>query len=108
MSGPADEKPRPRTGVGRLLAGNPLQDENVAFRWLIAILIAAVTVVLVAKLISPAAAVIWGILLMLAVGVVAIRAVIYMLGSPDDAEAEPGDGSAGDRPRDGSRESGGK
>ncbi len=94
MSGRPDEKPRPRSGVGSLLAGNPLQDENVTFRWLVAILIAAVTVVLVAKLISPAAAVIWGIVLLIAVAVVAVRGIVYMLGSPDDDESEDGDDRA--------------
>lgn len=77
--------------MGKLLSGNPLQDETVAFRWLIAILVAAATVALVAKLISPAAAVIWGITLLLVVGFVAVRAVIYMLGSPDEGDDEEGD-----------------
>lgn len=71
-----------------MLSGNPLQDESVAFRWLILILIAAMTVAIVAKLISPGAAVVWGILLLTGFSVAVIRGVIHMLGSPDDDEPD--------------------
>ncbi len=88
MSGPVEKNPSPRKGLGSLLVGNPFQDESVAFKWLILMLAAAVTVALVAKLISPAAAVVWGILILIAVAIVGVRVVIYLLGSPDDDDPE--------------------
>ncbi|MCO5315993.1 MAG: hypothetical protein M9938_07515 [Solirubrobacterales bacterium] len=80
-------EPRPLPGaVGRILAGNPFQDEGVAFRWLIAVLLAAVTVVIAAKAISGVVAVIWGILLLGIFGYAAVRVLIYLISSPDDEE----------------------
>lgn len=87
MSAPGEPEPRPLPGAaGRILAGNPFEDERVAFRWLIAVLIAAVTVVIAAKAISPIAAVIWGIVLLGVFGFGLVRVAIYLLGSPDDDE----------------------
>lgn len=85
----ADPEPRPLPGpAGRLLAGNPFQDERVAFRWLITVLAAAVTVVAVAKLVSTAAAVVWGILLLLVFGFGILRVFIWLIGSPDEDEPD--------------------
>lgn len=93
MNRPEPREPRPLPGApGRLLAGNPFQDERVAFRWLISILIGAATVIAVAKLISVGAAVMWGILLLLAFGYGMLRVFIWLISSPDeDGPDQPDD-----------------
>ena len=68
--------------------GNPLKSEVAAFRWLVAVVIGAVTVILVAKLISSAAGLIWGMILIGIVSVYVIKGMIYMMGSPDDDDPE--------------------
>lgn len=85
----SDPEPRPLPGPpGRLLAGNPFQDERVAFRWLLAILTAAATVVVVAKVISVGAAVVWGIVLLLVFGYGILRVFIWLIGSPDEDDPD--------------------
>lgn len=87
MSDSAEREPRPLPGAaGRILAGNPFQDERVAFRWLITVLIGAATVVIAAKAISPLAALIWGIVLLGVFGYGLVRVAVYLLGSPEDDE----------------------
>lgn len=101
----SEPESRPLPGVaGRLLAGNPFQDERVAFRWLISILVAAATVVVVAKVISRGAAVIWGILLLLLFGYGILRVFVWLIGSPDGSDSEyPGDGDDPPGPSDDGR-----
>jgi len=92
VSAEAPREPRPLPGAaGRLLAGNPFQDERVAFRWLIAILLAAATVVILAKAVSATAAIIWGIVLLLVFGYGLVRVLAWLVGSPDgEDESGPG------------------
>ena len=69
-----------------LSLGNPLESEGSAFGWLVVVICAAVTIGVVAKLISPLAAVIWAIILVGAVSVPIFRGLRHQLGSPDDDE----------------------
>jgi hypothetical protein len=84
---PSDESPVPAKGqrFGFDL-GNPIERESAAFSWLIVVIIAAVSVGLVGKLISPLAAVIWILILLAAVSVPIFRGLVHQLGSPDDDE----------------------
>ncbi|MFA9399627.1 MAG: hypothetical protein ACERKT_00795 [Acidobacteriota bacterium] len=64
--------------------GNPLKSEGAAFRWLVAVLIAAIAIAATAKLISPAAGMILALVLAVAAAVPILKGLIHMLGSPDD------------------------
>lgn len=66
--------------------GNPLKSEVAAFRWLVAVILGAVLVILVAKLISSAVGLIVGMILIGIVSVNVIKGMIYMMGSPDEDE----------------------
>lgn len=95
MSAQAPREPRPLPGAaGRLLAGNPFQDERVAFRWLIVILLGAATVVILARAVSATAAIIWGIVLLLVLAYGLVRVLAWLVGSPDE---DDGPGSGQDR-----------
>jgi hypothetical protein len=82
-----DESPVPAKGqrFGFDL-GNPIERESAAFSWLIVVIIAAISVGLVGKLISPLAAVIWVVILLGIVSVPIFRGLVHQLGSPDDDE----------------------
>ena len=69
--------------------GNPLKSEVAAFRWLVAVIIGAVAVILAAKLISSAAGLILGMILIAFVSWQVIKGMIYMMSSPDEDEPEP-------------------
>ncbi len=73
--------------------GNPLSSEVAAFRWLIAVLIAAASVILIAKLIGSGAAVVWALVLLAVVSVFIVKGIAHMLGSPDDDEVDGPDTS---------------
>lgn len=66
--------------------GNPLTSEVAAFKWLVAVLIAAASVGLVAKLIGSVAAIYYGMFLLLVLAVFIARGLIYLMGSPDEEE----------------------
>jgi hypothetical protein len=75
--------------------GNPLESEQAAFRWVVAVVIATSFVILVALLISKPVALIVGLILVGIVTVSAIKGIIGMLRPPDD---EDEGGSGPDRP----------
>ena len=82
-----EESPVPARGEKfGLNLGNPIESESAAFSWLIVIIIAAISIGIVAKLISPAAAVIWTIILLAVVSVPIFRGLRHQLGSPDEDE----------------------
>ncbi|MBK5111023.1 MAG: hypothetical protein JJE10_06595 [Thermoleophilia bacterium] len=64
--------------------GNPLTSEGSAFKWLVAVLVAALAVALVAKVISPTAGMVFALILVAIVAVPIVKGVAHMLGSPDD------------------------
>jgi hypothetical protein len=66
--------------------GNPLTSEVAAFRWLIAILIAAGTVALVAKVFGSIPGIYYGMFLLLVLAGFIVKGMIHMLGSPDEEE----------------------
>ena len=66
--------------------GNPLTSEVAAFRWMVAVLLAAVSVGLVAKLIGSIPAIYYGMFLLLVLAGFIVKGMIYMLGSPDEDE----------------------
>jgi len=68
--------------------GNPLTSEVAAFRWLVAVLVAAGSVALVAKLVGSVAAIYYGMFLLLVLAGFIAKGMVYMLGSPDDDEDE--------------------
>ena len=70
----------------RVALGNPLQSEVSAFRWLVVVIVGAVSVILVAKIISAQAAIVWGTFLMFLVGFQIIKGVLYLIGAPDEEE----------------------
>ena len=75
--------------------GNPLESEQAAFRWVVAVAIATGFVILIALLVSKPVALIVGLILVGVVTVSAIKAIIGMLRPPD--EQDEGD-SDPDRP----------
>jgi len=68
--------------------GNPLTSEVAAFRWMVAVLVAAASVALVAKLFGSTAGIFYGMFLLLVLAGFIVKGMIYMLGSPDDDEEE--------------------
>jgi hypothetical protein len=64
--------------------GNPLKSEGAAFRWLVAVLVAAIAVGSVAKVLSPTAAMVFALILVVIVAVPLFKGIVHMLGSPDD------------------------
>lgn len=82
-----EESPVPARGEKfGLNLGNPIESESAAFSWLIVIIIAAISIGVVAKLLSPVAAVIWTIILLAVVSVPIVRGLRHQLGSPDEEE----------------------
>lgn len=82
-----EESPVPARGEKfGLNLGNPIESESAAFSWLIVIIIAAISIGVVARLLSPVAAVIWTIILLAVVSVPIIRGLRHQLGSPDEDE----------------------
>lgn len=75
-----------RKGRFGLDLGNPIERESAAFSWLIVVIVAAISVGLVGKLISPLAAAIWVIILLGIVSVPVFRGIRHQLGSPEDDE----------------------
>lgn len=76
--------------------GNPLTSEVAAFRWVVAVLLAAISVGLVAKLIGSVAAIYYGILLLLVLAGFIAKGMVYMLSSPDEDEDEDENEEDGD------------
>jgi len=68
--------------------GNPLTSEVAAFRWMVAVLVAAASVALVAKLFGSTAGIFYGMFLLLVLAGFIVKGMIYMLGSPDEDEDE--------------------
>lgn len=66
--------------------GNPVESEGAAFSWLIMVIFGALSVALIAKLISTLAGMIWLAILLLIVALLIVRGLRYELGSPDDDE----------------------
>jgi hypothetical protein len=64
--------------------GNPLKSEGAAFRWLVAVLAGAGSVVLVTELFGSAAGAALGLILITLVSIAIVKGMIHMLGSPDD------------------------
>ena len=68
--------------------GNPLKSEGAAFRWLIAVLVGAATVILVTEVFGSAIGASLGFILLVVVTVFIIKGMIHMLGSPDEDPPE--------------------
>ena len=68
--------------------GNPLESEQAAFRWLVAVIIATSFVIFVALVISKPVAVAIGLILIAFVTVLAIKGIIGMLRPPDEDEPQ--------------------
>ena len=64
--------------------GNPLESEQAAFRWLVAVMIGTGLVILVALVVSKSLAVALALFLAGFVAFLAIRGIIGMLRPPDD------------------------
>jgi hypothetical protein len=72
----------------RVPLGNPLESEVSAFRWLIVVMVAGVTVVIVAKVISAQAGIVYGTALLFFVGFLVIRGVLQLIRDPEELDEE--------------------
>jgi len=68
--------------------GNPLESEMSAFRWLIVVMVAGVSVVAVAKVISAQAGIVYGTALLFYVGFLVIKGVLGEIRDPEELEEE--------------------
>ena len=68
--------------------GNPLKSEGAAFRWLIAVLVGAGSVILVTEIFGSVAGASLGFILIAIVSVFIVKGMIHMLGSPDQDKPE--------------------
>ncbi len=76
----------------RLVAvGNPLTSEGAAFRWFVVVLLAAISVGIVAKVIGPIPAIFYGMVLIAIVTVIIAKGMIHLLGNPENDKPVPGD-----------------
>ncbi|MFM8520167.1 MAG: hypothetical protein ACKOB2_07215 [Solirubrobacterales bacterium] len=87
----------------RFRLGNPLESEQAAFRWVVAVIIAAALVILLAKLISSTVGFIAALLLGAFVSIVAMRGAWRMIRGTDKLDGEgpedpqaASDGDSGD------------
>lgn len=72
--------------------GNPLESEQAAFRWLVAVIVATAFVIFVALLISKPVAVVIGLFLIAFVTVLAVKGIIGMLRPPEEDEPQEPEG----------------
>lgn len=73
--------------------GNPLTSEGAAFRWFIVVLVAAVSVGIVAKVFGSIPAIWYGMALIAIVSVVIAKGMIHLLGNPENDKPAPGEDS---------------
>lgn len=76
----------------RFRLGNPLESEQAAFRWVVAVIVAAALVILLAKLISSTVGFIAVLLLGAFVSVVAMRGAWRMIRGTDTLDGEGPEG----------------
>ena len=76
----------------RFRLGNPLESEQAAFRWVVAVIIAAAFVILLAKLVSSTVGFIAALLLGTFVSVVAMRGAWRMIRGTDKLDGEGPEG----------------
>jgi len=72
--------------------GNPLTSEGAAFRWFLLVLVAAVSVGIVAKIFGSTPGILYGMLLLTIVAVIVAKGMVHLLGNPENdepAEEEP-------------------
>ena len=69
-----------------MAVGNPLTSEGAAFRWFIVVLVAAVSVGIVAKVFGSIPAIWYGMALIAIVSVVIAKGMIHLLGNPENDE----------------------
>lgn len=78
--------------------GNPLTSEGSAFRWFLVVLIAAVSVGIVARIFGSTPAILYGMVLIAIVSVVIAKGMSHLLGSPENDEPVEEDGPARPEP----------
>ena len=81
-----------------MAVGNPLTSEGAAFRWFVVVLVAAVTVGIVAKVFGSIPAIWYGMALIAIVSVVIAKGMIHLLGNPENDEPKPDDEPASPKP----------
>jgi hypothetical protein len=74
--------------------GNPLQSEQAAFRWVMAVIAAAAVVIAIAKLVSTAVGFVAALLLGVTVAVIAARGAWRMIRGEDELDGEGPEGAA--------------
>lgn len=79
--------------------GNPLTSEGAAFRWFLVVLIAAVSVGIVARVFGSTPGIFYGIALLTIVSVIVAKGMVHLLGSPENDEPKTDDeASMGPKP----------
>ena len=76
--------------------GNPLQSEQAAFRWVVAVVIAAAVVIALAELVSTTVGFVAALLLGITVALVAARGAWRMIRGEDELDGEGPEGAAAD------------
>jgi len=66
--------------------GNPLTSEGAAFRWFLLVLVAAVSVGIVAKIFGSTPGILYGMVLLAIVSVVVAKGMVHLLGNPENDE----------------------
>ncbi len=66
-----------------MAVGNPLTSEGSAFRWFLVVLIAAVSVGIVAKVFGSTPAIFYGMFLIAIVSVIIAKGMVHLLGNPE-------------------------
>ncbi|MGK2933192.1 MAG: hypothetical protein ACSLFD_10580 [Solirubrobacterales bacterium] len=71
--------------------GNPLTSEGAAFRWFLTVLVAAVSVGIVAKIFGSTPGIFYGMFLLTIVSVVVAKGMVHLLGNPENDEPAAGE-----------------
>lgn len=79
-----------------MAVGNPLTSEGAAFRWFVVVLIAAISVGIVAKLIGSTPAILYGMALIAIVTVIIAKGMFHLLGNPENDDPALEDESSAD------------
>ena len=82
----------------RFRLGNPLQSEQAAFRWVVAVVIAAAVVIALAELVSTTVGFVAALLLGITVALVAARGAWRMIRGEDELDGEGPEGAAANQP----------
>ncbi|MGK2954787.1 MAG: hypothetical protein ACSLFI_03820 [Solirubrobacterales bacterium] len=71
--------------------GNPLTSEGSAFRWFLVVLLAAISVGIVAKIFGSTPGIFYGMALLTIVSVIIAKGMVHLLGNPENDKPAEGE-----------------